>query len=92
MRPGEGMNLYQQSQKPEDQRDYGVMALSGLGVLAGGVGLAATSPAWVIPAGLTAVGIGGYRYLRDRAAADEANRRMTGKPAKPIQAAGVQAP
>jgi soluble lytic murein transglycosylase-like protein len=77
---GEGMNLYQQSQKPEDQRDYGDMALSGLGVLAGGVGLAATSPAWVIPAGLTAAGIAGYRYMKDREAAEQARQRMSGQP------------
>jgi hypothetical protein len=76
----EGMNLYQQSQKPSEQRDYGEMALSGLGALAGGVGLAATSPAWAIPAGLTSAGIMGYRYMKDREAAEQARQRMSGQP------------
>jgi hypothetical protein len=74
---GEGMNIKQQMDKPNEQRDYGDMALSGLGILAGGAALAA-SPVIAIPAGLTAAGIGGYRYLRDRAAADRANKRMYG--------------
>lgn len=74
---GEGMNIKQQIDKPSEQRDYGDMALSGLGILAGGASLAA-APVVAIPAGLTAAGIAGYRYLRDRAAAERANQRMTG--------------
>jgi hypothetical protein len=74
---GEGMNIKQQMDKPSEQRDYGDMALSGLGILAGGAALAA-SPFVAVPAGLTAAGIGGYRYLRDRAAAERARQRMTG--------------
>lgn len=74
---GEGMNIKQQIDKPSEQRDYGDMALSGLGILAGGASLAA-APVVAIPAGLTAAGIAGYRYLRDRAAADRARQRMTG--------------
>tara|TARA_R110000868_G_scaffold293997_7_gene554494 strand:+ start:186 stop:806 length:621 start_codon:yes stop_codon:yes gene_type:complete len=88
---GEGMNIKQQIDKPSEQRDYGDMALSGLGILAGGATLAA-SPFVAVPAGLTAAGIGAYRYLRDRAAADEARQRMSGKPAKPVQARGFRAP
>jgi soluble lytic murein transglycosylase-like protein len=74
---GEGMNIKQQMDRPNEQRDYGDMALSGLGILAGGAALAA-SPFVAVPAGLTAAGIGGYRYFRDRAAAERANKRMTG--------------
>lgn len=74
---GEGMNIKQQIDKPSEKRDYGDMALSGLGILAGGAALAA-SPFVAVPAGLTAAGIGGYRYLRDRAAAERARQRMTG--------------
>jgi len=76
---GEGMNIKQQVDRPSEQRDYGDMALSGLGLLAGGASLAA-SPFVAIPAGLTAAGIGGYRYFRDRAAADRARQRMSGQP------------
>jgi hypothetical protein len=76
---GEGMNIAQELEKPSDQRDYGDMALSGLGAAAGLASLAA-APAVAIPAGLAAVGIGGYRYLRDRAAADRARQRMSGQP------------
>lgn len=88
---GEGMNIAQEMEKPSDQRNYGDMALSGLGAAAG---LAALAPAATvaIPAGLAAMGIGGYRYLRDRAAAEAANRRMSGKPAKPVNAVGFRAP
>jgi hypothetical protein len=74
---GEGMNIKQQIDRPSEQRDYGDMALSGLGILAGGAALAA-SPFVAVPAGLTAAGIGGYRYFRDRAAAERARQRMTG--------------
>jgi hypothetical protein len=76
---GEGMNIAQELGKPNEQRDYGDMALSGLGAAAG---LAALAPAAAvaIPAGLTAAGIGGYRYFRDRAAADRARQRMSGQP------------
>jgi hypothetical protein len=75
----EGVNLYQQGQKPSEKRDYGDMALSGLGILAGGATLAA-SPFIAVPAGLTAAGIAGYRYMKDREAADRANKRMYGQP------------
>jgi len=74
---GEGMNIKQQMDRPSEKRDYGDMALSGLGAAAGLASLAA-APVVAIPAGLTAAGIGGYRYLRDRAAADRARQRMTG--------------
>jgi len=88
---GEGMNINQQMNKPSEERSYGDMALSGLGVAAG---LASLAPAATvaIPAGLTAAGIAGYRYLRDQAEADAARQRMTGKPAKPVQARGFRAP
>ena len=76
---GEGMNINQEMNKPSEERDYGDMALSGLGILAGGASLAA-SPFVAVPAGLAAAGIGGYRYLRDRAAADRARQRMSGQP------------
>jgi len=75
----EGVNLYQQGQKPSEKRDYGDMALSGLGILAGGATLAA-SPFVAVPAGLTAAGIAGYRYLKDREAAERARQRMSGQP------------
>ena len=74
---GEGVNIKQQMDKPSEQRDYGDMALSGLGAAAGLASLAA-APALAIPAGLAAAGIGGYRYFRDRAAAERANQRITG--------------
>lgn len=74
---GEGVNIKQQMDKPNEQRDYGDMALSGLGAAAGLASLAA-APALAVPAGLAAAGIGGYRYFRDRAAAERANQRMTG--------------
>jgi len=74
---GEGVNIKQQMDRPSEQRDYGDMALSGLGAAAGLASLAA-APALAIPAGLAAAGIGGYRYFRDRAAAERANQRMTG--------------
>lgn len=74
---GEGVNIKQQMDKPSEQRDYGDMALSGLGAAAGLASLAA-APALAVPAGLAAAGIGGYRYFRDRAAAERANQRMTG--------------
>jgi hypothetical protein len=74
---GEGMNIKQQMDRPNEQRDYNDMALSGLGVATGLASLAA-APVVAIPAGLTAAGIGGYRYLRDRAAAERARQRMTG--------------
>jgi len=74
---GEGMNIKQQMDRPSEKRDYGDMALSGLGAAAGLASLAA-APVVAIPAGLTAAGIGGYRYLRDRAAAERARQRMTG--------------
>lgn len=76
---GEGMNIKQQMDMPSEQRDYGDMALSGLGAAAGLASLAA-APVVAIPAGLTAAGIGGYRYFRDRAAADRARQRMSGQP------------
>lgn len=88
---GETMNINQEMNKPSEERNYDDMALSGLGAVTGLASLAA-SPYVAIPAGLTATGIGAYRYLRDRAAADEANQRMTGKPAKPVQARGFRAP
>jgi hypothetical protein len=76
---GEGMNIAQELGKPSEQRDYGDMALSGLGAAAGLASLAA-APVVAIPAGLAAAGIGGYRYFRDRAAADRARQRMSGQP------------
>jgi hypothetical protein len=88
---GETMNINQEMNKPSEERNYDDMALSGLGAVTGLASLAA-SPYVAIPAGLTATGIGAYRYLRDRAAADEANQRMTGNPAKPVQARGFRAP
>jgi hypothetical protein len=88
---GEGMNINQEMNKPSEERNYGDMALSGLGLATGLASLVPAS-AVAIPAGLTAAGVGAYRYLRDRAEADAARQRMSGKPAKPVQARGFRAP
>lgn len=78
---GEGMNIAQEMEKPSDQRNYGDMALSGLGAAAGLAALAA-SPYVAVPAGLAAAGIGGYRYLQDRNAAEQARKRLTNQPVR----------
>jgi hypothetical protein len=73
----EGQNFYQQLQKPADQRDYGDMALSGLGALSGAASLVPV-PMVSIPAAAIATGIGGYRLKQDYDAANRARARLTG--------------
>ncbi len=75
----EGQNFYQQLQKPENERDYGDMALSGLGALSGAASLV-PFPLVSIPAAAISTGIGGYRYLQDRNAAARAHARLSGQP------------
>jgi len=73
----EGQNFYQQLQKPSDQRDYGDMALSGLGALSGAASLVPFAPI-ALPAAAIATGIGGYRMKQDYDAAKRAQARLTG--------------
>ena len=73
----EGQNFYQQLQKPEDQRDYGDMALSGLGALSGVASLIPFPPV-ALPAAAIATGIGGYRLKQDYDAANRARARLAG--------------
>ena len=73
----EGQNFYQQLQKPSDQRDYGDMALSGLGALSGVASLVPFAPI-ALPAAAIATGIGGYRMKQDYDAAKRAQARLTG--------------